>query len=293
MVEIMFIEQIFPGVVADKSTLIERLFAEGKTRGFSLEDTKAILSIVPKTIMESGAFLDKMTNLWRYEFGVPYEIAENFVWGTHMWVPVESLFTALFCACTLLFENKCATYLKQLADPTKHQDKLVEMIPADKVGCTAKLEFEVSGMGAGNSTVDWVIRSQDDRTVLVDVKRRTIDFIRQAQKIETHAGNTAPEPHHDPAMLFRSVEHKFLAAEPEVQLQGVWIVTDIKQEEKEFNRAFTALDTRKVHFAILGNWKPDVHILAQPHVDREYLLNLFNVEASTRFTFRRAFQDQG
>lgn len=281
----MFIEQIFPAVVAEKSTLYARLFAEGKARGLSNEDTKTIVSIVPKTLIEVGAFLDKMTSLWRYEFGVPYDIAENLVWGTHMWVPVESLFTALFCAHSHIPENKRATYLAQLAAPKKHQDKLVEMIPVDKVGFTAKIEFEVSGMGAVNRTVDWLIQSKDGRTVLLDVKRRTTDFIKQAEGVD--AGNAAPEPGHDAALLFRSIEHKFLSAEPDARLQGAWIVTDIKQDEDQLVRAFTALDARKVHFAILGDWKPDVYVLARRDVDRQYLLNLFRVDSSTRFTFRR------
>lgn len=285
----MFIEQISPDVVADKSTLIERLFAEGKARGLSNKDAKAIVATVPKTLFEAGAFLDKMTSLWRYEFGMPYDIAENLVWGTHMWVPVENLFTALFCAHSHLSKNKRTTYLAQLAALKKHQDKLVEMIPADKVGFTAKMEFEVSGLGAGNRSVDWVIRTQDDRTVLLDVKRRTADFIRQAEGID--AENAAPEPDHDPALLFRSVEQKFLSAEPDARLQGAWIVTDIKQEEDQLVRAFTALDARKVHFAILGDWKPDVYVLARRDVDRQYLLNLFRADSSTRFTFRKS--DEG
>jgi hypothetical protein len=85
MPEIMFIEQIFPAVVADKSTLLERLFAEGKARGLSREIMKVVVSVVPEALIKAGAFLDKMTTLWRYEFGVPYDIAENLVWGTHMW----------------------------------------------------------------------------------------------------------------------------------------------------------------------------------------------------------------
>lgn len=41
----MFIEQIFPTVVAEKSTLHERLFAEAKARGLSNQDMKEIISI--------------------------------------------------------------------------------------------------------------------------------------------------------------------------------------------------------------------------------------------------------
>jgi hypothetical protein len=283
MPEIMFIEQICPAAVAEKSTLHERLFAEGEARGLSNEYTKAIVSIVPKTLIEAGAFLDKMTSLWRYEFGMPYDIAGDLFWGIHMWVPVENLFTALFCAYSHIPENKRATYLAQLADPEKHQNKLVEMIPVAKVDSTVTVEFEVSGSGAGKRTVDWVIGPYDGRTVLLDVKRRTTDFVKQAEGIVST--NAVQEPNHDAALLFRSIEQKFLSAEPNSQLQGAWIVTDIKQEEDQLVRAFTALDESKVHYAILGDWKPDVYVLARRDYDRQYLLNLFHIYSSTRFTF--------
>lgn len=281
----MLIEKIFPAVVAEKSTLLKCLFAEGEKRGLSNEDTEAIVSIVPKTLIETGAFLDKMTGLWRYEFGVPYDIAENLVWGTHMWVPVESLFTTLLCAHSRIPENKRGTYLAELADPKKHQNKLVEMIPAAKVGSNAPVDFEVSGLGAGNRTVDWVIGPQDGRTVLLDVKRRTTDFIKQTERIDT--AKVAPEPSHDPELLFRSVDQKFLPADPDLQLQGAWIVTDIKQEENQLLQAFATLDASKVHFAILGDWKPDVYVLSRRDIDRQFLLETFRCYTSNRFIFQK------
>jgi len=281
----MLIEKIFPAVVAEKSTLLKCLFAEGEKRGLSNEDTEAIVSNVPNTLIETGAFLDKMTGLWRYEFGVPYDIAKNLVWGTHMWVPVESLFTTLLCAHSRIPENKRGTYLAELADPKKHQNKLVEMIPVAKVGSNAPVDFEVSGLGAGNRTVDWVIGPQDGRAVLLDVKRRTTDFIKQTERIDT--AKVAPEPSHDSELLFRCVEQKFLPADPDLQLQGAWIVTDIKQEENQLLQAFATLDASKVHFAILGDWKSDVYVLSRRDIDRQFLLKIFRIYSSNRFIFQK------
>jgi len=202
-----------------------------------------------------------------------------------MWVPVESLFSTLFCAHSRIPEKNKATYLAELADPKKHQVKLVEMIPVAKVGPNAPVDFEVAGLGAGNRTVDWVIGPQDGRIVLLDVKRRTTDFIKQTERIDT--ANAAPEPSHDPALLFRSIEQKFLPADPDLQLQGAWIVTDLKQEENRLMQAFTALDARRVHFAILGDWEPDVYVLTRRDIDRPFLLKLFHIYSSNRFTFRK------
>ncbi len=283
----MFIEQIFPAVVSEKSTLHERLFAEAKARGLSNEDTEEFISIVPKTLIDAGAFLDKMTNLWRYEFGVPYDIGEDFVWGTHMWVPVHCLFNALLCAHSRLPKVTRVDYLKRLADPSKHQATLVEMIPGYKVDSAVAVYFEVPGQGVGNQTIDWVIGPHLGRTVLLDVKRRTTDFIKQTERIGGES--VAPEPDHDPALLFRSVEKKYESADPNLRLQGVWVITDIEQNEKRLSAAFAALGS-KVHFAILGDWKPDAYVLVRRAQDEQYLRDLFHVEKSARFTFT---QDEG
>lgn len=281
----MLIDQVFPEVVAEKSSLRDRLVAEAKAQGLTDAETDVILSIAPQRIIEAGSFLDKMTGLWRYEFGIPYDIGEKLVFGTDMWVPVEYLFSALFCAYHRLPDEKRANYLARLADPSAHQVTIVEMIPAHKVSADIPLEFEISGLGAGNRTVDWVITPEDGRTVLLDVKRRTADFIRQA---ELMGGEGAvPEPDHDPALLFRSVEKKFVLADPDVQLQGVWIFTAIQQDEEFLNDTFATLDAGKVHFAILGDWKPDAYVLVRRDEDWQYLLDLFHAEPSTRFTFRR------
>ncbi len=245
--------------------------------------------MVPKTLVDAGAFLDKMTGLWRYEFGVPYDIAGNLVWGTHMWIPIENLFTTLLCAHFHIPEGKRVTYLAELADPMKHQNKLVEMIPVAKVGSNAPIDFEVSGLGSGNRTVDWVIGPQDGRIVLLDVKRRTADFIEQTERIDS--GKVAPEPSHNPELLFRSVEQKFIPADPDLQLQGAWIVTDIRQEESQLMQAFAGLDANKVHFAILGDWESDVYVLSRRDIDKLFLLEMFRT--STALYSKGPVKDEG
>jgi hypothetical protein len=87
--------------------------------------------------------------------------------------------------------------------------------------------------------------------------------------------------------MFRSVEEKFLAANPDSVLQGVWIWTDIKQEESEFAAAFEKLDAEKVHFVIIGDAEPDVHVLTRRPSDLAFLLELFAARKGPRFTFVR------
>jgi hypothetical protein len=202
-----------------------------------------------------------MTNLWRYEFGLPYDLTKVLVWGSDMWVPVNHLLAALSSACSRLPDDALMIFLTRLANPEKHQDALTEMMPAHRVNLKVPMNFEVAGLGAGNRTIDWVIEPEAKRLVLLDVKRRVTDFIEQAER--TNEGGAEPVPDHDPALLFRSVEQKFLTANPDSRLQGVWISTNIKQNEERLARTFTGLDPAKVHFAVFGDWEPDVYVLTR------------------------------
>jgi hypothetical protein len=251
----------------------------------------AIVAIAPAALISSECFLDKMTGLWRYEFGLPYDTNRHFVWGSHMWVPVKDLLTALCCAHARLPEGKRNAYLTRLGDPEAHQTVLVEMIPADKVAPTTHMDFEMAGFGAGNRTIDWVIQAEPNRLVLMDVKRRSTDFIKQMEGLGA-SGEIEP-PNHEVSLLFRSVEQKFLGADPDTHLQGVWIVTDIKQEENELALGFGALDGGKVHFAAFGDWERDIHVLVRREYDRKFLFDLFNAQPSSRFVFSRTASTPG
>lgn len=264
----MKVDEIFPHVVGDRSTLKERLLRSYLDRGISQEDTEKVLADIPAPILDAGAFLDKMTGLWRYEFGIPFTINGSYVWGAHMWIPVDHLDRAIYYA--------------RLNDIGKHAETLAEMIPGNKISKDVASKFEASGYGIGNTTIDWVFQLPD-RRVLLEVKSRSKDFIEQISN--ERGGNAMPEPDHDPALLFQSVEKKLKPADPEKTLQGVWIGTHLQQHESKLNGAFAALDSTKVHFAILGDWESDIHVLVGRDQDREFLYSLFNAHPSSRFTF--------
>ncbi len=279
----MIIDQVFPTFVVEKSTLRDRLKVVVTERGLAGAFAESLINIVPESLISTGAFLDKLTGIWRYEFGIPYDITNLHYWGTHMWIPVTHLYEALYCAFTRLPTNSRTDYLHRLSNPAKHQAILAEMIPAQKINPDIPIEFEVAGLGAGNRTIDWVIHPQGNRTVLLDVKKRTADFIKQAEEMATDTSKQ--KPIHDPALLFRSIEEKFNIADPLSQLQGAWTCTKIKQDENKLSQAFSNLSAKRVHFAILGDWESDAYILTRNHIDHEYLQNLFQVTRSNRFTY--------
>jgi len=65
----MLIEQILPKVIGGKATLQARLAAEGRDSGLSDEEIRELISIIPLKLLNSECFLDRYTNLRRYEFG--------------------------------------------------------------------------------------------------------------------------------------------------------------------------------------------------------------------------------
>ena len=154
---------------------------------------------------------------------------------------MDSLYSAVSSAHARLPATKRSAYLQRLADSDAHQATLVEMIPAYKVAADISMEFEVSGLGVGNRTLDWVIGPYDNRTLLLDVKRRSTDFIQQAEQMI--ANEADQQPNHDPALLFRSLEEKFVSSDPDARLQGAWIFTDIKQDEERLRAAFLELNS--------------------------------------------------
>lgn len=280
----MWIEKIKPELVGGKSALPDCLRAEGLRRGWSDAQCAELAAMLPGELASCACFLDKLTGIWRYEFGRPHTVGESLVWGTHMWAPVPVLFDVLACARRRLPREKLAAYLTLLANTDKHQEYLAEMLPLLRVNPAVPADHEVAGRGAGNKTIDWAIGPIGSRCVLMDVKRRYVDFI-------AHMGapikSEVPAPEHDPARLFLSVEQKFIAADPDTVLQGAWIVTDIKQEANEFATTFKSLDAAKVHFAVLGDHRPDIHLLVRREQDRSFLLGLFKATKSECFVFNR------
>jgi hypothetical protein len=286
----MLIEHVFPHVVGATASLQDRLAAEGRNAEITPELVDEIVSALPLKILNSECFFDRMTSVWRYEFGLPRRVGGNqLLWGTHMWTPVTILLRVLRVAHQRLSAQQRRRYLERLADLEKHEDVLSEFLPVARLADEVSAEFGHL-TGAGGRDVDWRIRAAGHRPVLVEVKNRMRDLLEVADRVEAgerDPDGTAPAPIHNVAILFRGVEDKFRSVEPDEQLQGAWIATDLQQEEVELATAFAALDSTKVHYIILGDWAPGIAVLTRRAADRTMLVELFREQDSGRFTFRR------
>lgn len=279
-------------LVGGLSTVPAVLGRIASANSVSPDEAAMIVELVPRAIAEAPCFLDKLTGLWRYEFGFPIQnlAAAGTVLGTHMFPPVEHLFHVLRCAHGRLQSDELAGYLHRLSDPNKHQDVLFEFAPIVRLSRDVEVKYEVPGCGAGNETIDWRITRQSHLPMLLDVKNRMRDVIEALEQIgrgEQSPAGTGPAPMHDPALLFRSIESKFRRAKPDGSLQGAWIGTYLKQEEGELYEAFRRLDTDKVHFAVLGDWRNDGYILVRGESLRAPVREVLGIEESRRFVFKR------
>lgn len=281
-----------PGILVGGIAALPELFlASAKGQLERRSEIEAIVRLLPPEIRRLPCFLDRLTGLWRYDYGEPFVNLPGggTVFGTNMFYQVDRLLDVLACARRRLAPDQLASYLQRLADPNKHEDTLVEFAPVVRLNATTEAEFEVLGYGEGSKTVDWLIRS-GALAGLLEVKNRNRDLLESLARLpagDRGPNDTAPDPTHDPALLFRSLESKFVSRSSSEIMQVGWITTRLKQEEEELLAAFEKLDASRVHAVILGDFADDVYILAHEPGIRVRILELLQVRESRRFVFRR------
>ena len=270
----------YPMFVAGKASLERCFVEEAQRRGIPVVEAWQLFLLLPESIRRTNCFLDRLTKLWRYEFGEPIVLQQGYLFGPHDWQPVQNLARVLETARRLLSDDQLRRYLGRLAIPGKHEDALAEFQPALRFADDVTAEFEFK-TGVKNRDVDWRLSKLGSAPVLIEVKRRVFDLIALTEAtVEGHRSvdGAAPQPEHDPGLLFRQVEEKFPAADPDVQLQGVWIDTSLKQEISELQQAFYRLDATKVHFVVFGGWEPGIEVLIRRPKDDAVILALLNEE---------------
>lgn len=188
--------------------------AIGLDRGFPAKYGERISMLVPDTIRRLPCFLDKLTGIWRYEYGKPITLQRGAtIVGTPMFPAVEQLFDVLGCAEWRLSAEELRVYLTRLSDAARHEDVLVEFAPILRLREDVTVRHEVSGNDDSGTTVDWRIESTSCPVLLLEVKNRILDLIESMEAIRhLERGGEATPPQHNHAMLFKDVKHKFKPA---------------------------------------------------------------------------------
>ena len=278
----MMIKKIFPQAVEKTGSLRALLLLELEKIAMRSDKIEDFIASIPVNLLTAKCFLDKLTGLWKYEFGHPEDLpkTKKLLWGT-MWSPVNTLFKAMNCAYSKLSQKELQNYLRRLSNSDKHLDALVEMLPVLKIDQEIQIDFEVKGYGPSGTDIDWKINLNDGRSILIEVKNRIKDL---REMMDQESADQPPE--HDHNMLFRSVENKFSQANPDQFLQGVFIVTYVAQEKTKLSKAFAQLDHSKVHFAIITNHgATEALFLTRRDEDEVLLKNILGLKSSDRLTF--------
>ena len=250
-----------------------------------------ISNLLPASIRKLPCFLDRLTGVWRYDYGDPIETAGGgTVIGTHMFHDVEQLFEVVCCAEWRLQGKKRDAYLTRLSDSTHHEDALVEFAPILRLDAEAMVEYEVSGHGSGNRTVDWSICAPGHPELLLEVKNRIRDLVESFETIKSQPSEQPiPAPTHDHALLFKSIEEKFRPRKADEVIQGVWIRAGLRQEETELRAAFDALDSQLVHFAVLGSWGEESYVLSKDVATKRRVQRILSLRNTKGLVFRRSY----
>jgi hypothetical protein len=249
-----------------------------------------IFSLVPEPVRTLPCFLDRLTGLWRYDYGDPIILPSgSTIIGTHMFHDVERLFEVVCCASWRLPAQKLNFYLARLADRNHHEDVLVEFAPILHLDPAVIVDHEHTGLGDGNRTIDWRIQVADQPALLLEVKNRMRDLIESFEAIKNQSSETlVPEPHHDHAILFKSVASKFRAREATEVIQAAWIKTGLKQETKELQAAFDELDPARLHAVVLGSWGVDGYILGRDLDTGRRVQKILQIKRTAKLVFKRS-----
>ena len=85
----MLIDRLFPQCVGGKAPLRQLLLEAAASFGMSAQKAQTLIQLLPSPLIDSPGFLDTYTNLWRYEFGEPFILNNQLIFGTHMLLPVN------------------------------------------------------------------------------------------------------------------------------------------------------------------------------------------------------------
>ncbi len=277
--------------IGDESTLI-RAFVD-IAKKYRDNEGAAIqrCTFLPDSIKDAWVWYDKITDMWRYNFGPPYDRlpGDMLVAGTSSNFPVEELYIAIKIADERMSPLQLIAYRERLAQFDKHTAAIFEMRPLKNVKRYLRARYEVSGLGEGETLVDWQIKT-GFLNIIFDVKYRIkslLDHIKETLPAINAGADTAMATAPNPEDLFKSSDRKFRRAHYLQRQQGLWVSTEIQEDKEKLNTYFKKeLSKRKIHFVIISDWKDDAYILARNRFLVTALKRTFCLTESERFVTR-------
>ncbi|MBZ5543893.1 MAG: hypothetical protein LAO07_09470 [Acidobacteriia bacterium] len=269
----------------EEASLLAAVCEAAKAIGMTPEQATKVYGLLPPNIRKAPAFKDRLTGLWRYEFGRAYvvrnEEGHNFaIWGTDQAPRIALLLKGVDRLMHLLARPQLRVFLKRLDDERKHLHILAELDPILRPQLPFAAEYEAKGHARGKHKIDWAIRFKDGSCCLVEVKHRIRPLLSHAAElmlVHTRGADTSGIPAPAAEGLFLGLESKFRPMEVN-RLQGTWIVSGIRINEEEFANAFERLDGSRVQFAVLTHFEGDARILAKTPAIYAWVKDKFRLE---------------
>lgn len=277
--------------IGDESTLIRAFIEIAKRYKDNEKEAIQRYTFLPDPIKDAWVWYDKITEMWRYNFGPPYDRmpGDMLVAGTSSNFPVEELYIAIKIADERMIPSQLITYRERLAQFDKHAAALFEMRPLKNVKRDLRARYEVTGLGEGKTSVDWQVKS-GLLNIIFDVKYRIkslLDHLRQTIPTMNAGSDTAMATAPNPEDLFKSSDRKFRRAHYLRRQQGLWVSTEIQEDKEKLQISFNKeLSKRKIHFLIISDWKDDAYILARNRFLVSALKRTFCLKESERFVTR-------
>src|SRR6266511_2962242 len=96
----MNLPRVPSALVGGVAALPDLFVALARSRGIPREEARGIADLVPAQIKVAPCFLDRLTGIWRYDFGEPFVNLPGggVVLGANMYQEVERLYAVLACA---------------------------------------------------------------------------------------------------------------------------------------------------------------------------------------------------
>lgn len=281
-----FPRSVPPEFYDEISTLLVEFQKISERNGGLTVEAEEVFGFLPAALQQAPVYFCKVTDTWRYEFGLPYNRLPNgvVVFGTNQWSSVERLWQGLHAAKALLDKESFLSIAKNLGKQNKHKDFLVELAPLTRVRREVDVAYEVAGFGQGKRTIDWMFRHNQRTPILLEVKFRVstlIEFLKQVAEGQTESELSSELPVNY-KKLFLDVVEKFKPNSPTELLQGAWIEKNVKVNCEAVSQYFAGLDPQRLHFVIFNDGGAEAAILARRKEDKAYLLRFFNLTEVNR-----------
>lgn len=266
---------------AEDRDLLGALEEVARNSDLPVEEAKSVFDLLPPAVQQAPGFNDKLTGIWRYEFGLPYSVgkgkAKTQVIGTNIAHKVSVLFHGLRILRGLVSNSQLSLFCKRLADKNKHLDHLSELDPILRPRTSFKADYEPTGFAKGNRKVDWHISFSDNSSCLLAVKHRYRALISNMGEIGPRlSSGEKPFPAEPPLPegIFQDSQEKFVPIVGN-RWQGIWILTDTYYDDAALKTDFDSLDVTRIQFAVLTHFEGDARILARNNLLKNWIKEKF------------------